>query len=291
MGPVIAPSQPPDNHVHSQFSWDTGPRASMMGACERATRLGLPSIAFTEHFDLTPWYVPRDALDMFPREGARYLDSSSTFHAPPVDFDGYFESIDRCRQRFSGLRILTGIEIGEAHWFPEVVGELLSGGRFERVLGSLHSVRVDGSPRAIDEWFHTARVSGEVEAAAVRDYLTEARLMVEGSDGFEVFAHIDYLVRQIRRTGRRHDPREFEAEYRETLAALATSGRVLEINTRLPLDPLVVEWWHQVGGQAVSFGSDAHTPGAVGRGFTEAAAVAEAAGFRPQLDPRDYWRR
>jgi histidinol-phosphatase (PHP family) len=44
---------PPDNHVHSQWSHDTGPRASMTAACERAVELGIPSVAFTEHLDFT----------------------------------------------------------------------------------------------------------------------------------------------------------------------------------------------------------------------------------------------
>jgi histidinol-phosphatase (PHP family) len=44
---------PPDNHVHSEFSWDTGPRASLLRACERAVEIGLPAIAFTEHLDFT----------------------------------------------------------------------------------------------------------------------------------------------------------------------------------------------------------------------------------------------
>jgi histidinol-phosphatase (PHP family) len=263
----------------------------MERSCARAVELGLPSVAFTEHLDLTPWFVPRDALDMFPREGARYIDASSTFHAPMIDLDGYFESIERCRARYPELRILSGIEIGEAHWFPDVVAELLAGGRFERVLGSLHSVEVDGAPRAIDEWFHTAHIDGEAEARAVRAYLAEARMMLDTDAGFEVFAHIDYVVRQIRAVGRVHDPRDFEPEYREALTALARSGRVLEINTRLPLDPVIVKWWHEGGGSAVSFGSDAHRPAAVGNGFAMAADVAEAAGFRPQDDPRAFWRR
>lgn len=62
-------------------------------------------------------------------------------------------------------------------------------------------------------------------------------------------------------------------------------------NTRIGLDPLIVEWWHQAGGQAESFGSDAHSGSAVGHGFTEAAAMAEGIGFRPQADPHDFRRR
>lgn len=87
------------------------------------------------------------------------------------------------------------------------------------------------------------------------------------------------------------NPHEFEGEYRETLQALARSDRVLEINTRIGLDLLIVQWWHDAGGQAVSFGSDAHTPAAVGHGFSEAAAMAEAIGFRPQTDPHAFWKQ
>jgi hypothetical protein len=43
-----------DCHVHSQFSYDA-PDGSMESSCERAVRLGVPAIAFTEHAD----YVPR----------------------------------------------------------------------------------------------------------------------------------------------------------------------------------------------------------------------------------------
>ena len=85
-------------------------------------------------------------------------------------------------------------------------------------------------------------------------------------------------------TGRGH-------RLRQTLTALARSGRVLEINTRLPLDPLIVRWWHEVGGAAVSFGSDAHTGARVAHGFEQAMVVAEAAGFRPTHDRFDLWRR
>ncbi len=114
--------------------------------------------------------------------------------------------------------------------------------------------------------------------------------MIESDGDFQVFAHIDYLTRQISAADRKHDPTEFEEEYRETLRALAQSERVLEINTRIPLDAIIVQWWHEVGGQAVSFGSDAHTPGAVGHGFVDASAMAESIGFKRQADPYDFWR-
>jgi histidinol phosphatase-like PHP family hydrolase len=87
------------------------------------------------------------------------------------------------------------------------------------------------------------------------------------------------------------DPADFEEEYRAVLRALARSGRALEISTRLPARPEIVRWWHEAGGEAVSFGSDAHQPPVVARGFQEAAAIVEAQGFGPGRDPHDFWRR
>lgn len=263
----------------------------MLDTCARAVEIGLPSVAFTEHLDLTPWFVPTDALEMFPRIGAEYVEADSTYRTPAFDADAYLEMVDRCRAAFPSLRILTGLEIGEPHWSPRIVADLLAGGQFDRVLGSLHSLRIEGQARVLDEWFFADGIAGDREAMAVRAYLAEAQAMAGSDSRFEVFAHVDYLIRQIRAAGRDHDPRPFEGEYREMLTTLARSGRVLELNTKLPLDRRILAWWYDVGGPAVSFGSDAHTPPAVGHGFADASAMAEAVGFMPQADPRDFWRR
>ena len=61
-----------------------------------------------------------------------------------MDVDGYLASIERCRARFPELRILSGIEAGEPHHFQGSVAAVLKQGRFDRVLGSLHSIVHDG---------------------------------------------------------------------------------------------------------------------------------------------------
>ena len=53
----------------------------------------------------------------------------------------------------------------------------------------------------------------------------------------------------------------------------------------------LVRWFGDEGGEAISFGSDAHTPTAVGQRFDLAVDVVEAAGFRPGRDRFDFWRR
>jgi histidinol-phosphatase (PHP family) len=90
----------------------------------------------------------------------------------------------------------------------------------------------------------------------------------------------------------RYVEKDFEEEYREVFRALAGTGRALEVNTSSPLASAdQVRWFREEGGDAVSFGSDAHQPGRVGDKFDLAVDVVEAAGFRPGTDRFDFWRR
>ena len=43
----MLPELPADNHVHSQWSYDTFGRTSMVAECRRAVELGVPAVAFT----------------------------------------------------------------------------------------------------------------------------------------------------------------------------------------------------------------------------------------------------
>jgi histidinol-phosphatase (PHP family) len=63
------------------------------------------------------------------------------------------------------------------------------------------------------------------------------------------------------------------------------------VNTVVPLPAAIVRWWYQAGGDALTFGSDAHEPSAVAKDFKHAAAMAEAAGFHPGRHPHEPWRR
>jgi histidinol-phosphatase (PHP family) len=154
------------------------------------------------------------------------------------------------------------------------------------VLGSQHTVPFEGRAWPVDGLF--GRVPPD---ELIRTYLGEVLRLVEGSDDFAVLAHIDYPVRRWPVGGDPFDPSAFEDELRTVLRALARSGRALELNTRVPLAPTVVAWWHEEGGTGLTFGSDAHSPEKVGLGLAEATAVAAAAGFAPGPTPVDPWRR
>ncbi|MEV0268227.1 PHP domain-containing protein [Hamadaea sp. NPDC050747] len=276
---------PTDGHVHSEWSWDA-PDGAMEQTCAQAVALGLPAIAFTEHVDHTKWTVDPGELDPFPGLKA-HLDADDRVVPPAFDALGYLESLDRCRSKFPGLRIISGVELGEPHRHRDQVARLLAVGEFERVLGSLHTIPWDDD-KASEPPFHLRRrPPGEV----LRDYLAELPTMIAQAAEFGVLAHIDYVVRYWPADAEPFDPHPFEDEFRHALRTLADSGRILEVNTRGPMNPEIVRWWHDEGGEAVGFGSDAHQPTGLAFQFAEAAAMVEALGFRPGRHPYEFWVR
>ena len=271
---------PADNHVHSEWSYDTTDQASMTGACERALDVGVPAIAFTEHLDFTRWGAddPGRAAGLEPRYPSRIA---------PLDVTGYLAAIEECRQRFPNLRILSGIETGEPHLFAASADAVAAGQPFDRILGSLHAVPVRGRLAGLPAMFG---MFGPDEV--MRRYFGELVRLVHGSDLFQVLAHLDFPRRYWPPSAGRYEEKAFEDEYRAVLRALAESGRALEVNTKSPLVSVeLLGWWRDEGGRAVSFGSDAHQDWRVGDRFDVAVDVVEAAGFRPGRDRFDFWRR
>lgn len=260
----------------------------MEGACERARQIGLSSIAFTEHVDHTVWTASAAGLATLPPDHpvAVLADAAGQVSPPAFDVEGYLLSVERCREWFPDLRILSGLELGEPHWHPESVQQVLSYGEFDRVLGSLHCLP-DG-----DRFQEPSHLNGHRDPdEVVRTYLLEVANLVSRSETFSVLAHIDYPVRSWPAHLGPFDPTSFEEEFRHALRTTARSGKALEINTVVPLQERIVGWWHEEGGEAVSFGSDAHEPARIAYGFAEAVAMAEAAGFAPQPDPLALWHR
>jgi histidinol-phosphatase (PHP family) len=270
---------PADNHVHSQWSYDTFGRVSMVDECQRALDLGVPAVAFTEHLDFTA-YGPGDAI------AATGIKPGWWDATRPLDVTGYLASIDECRHRFPSLRILSGVEAGEPHLFAGSVRAVLAEGTFDRVLGSLHALPWEGRQ------INSSSLFGILPPADVmRWYLAEVAALIKGSEAFEILAHLDYPRRHWPASAGPYAESDFEEEYRAVLRALASSGRVLELNTYSPLASVtLLRWWREEGGAAVSFGSDAHVASRVADKFREAVEIAEAAGFGRGRDPADFWR-
>ena len=242
----------------------------MERSCQLAIELGLPGIAFTEHAEWTNVHEGQHS----------------------VDVAGYLDAVDRCRSKFRGLRILSGVELGEPHWYPRETAEVLAAGPLDQVLGSIHCIRFGGDLLDASQFRDHAGLDFQ---AAVREYFRETLAMVNSGQTFETLAHLDYPKRYWRDGEKPYREQDYEAEIRGILVAAAGTGRVLEVNTTrghtLCPDISVVRWWREVGGQAVQYASDAHNPDKVAAGFKVATQMVEAAGFKPAKDPMALWRR
>lgn len=282
-------SLPADSHVHSEFSWDTGgpdstARGTMRATCARAVEIGLPALFFTEHLALEDaWFTnPED----FAAHERHLVGEDGVVAVPRFDVDGYLEEIDRCRAAFPELTIGTGLEFGQPGLRTDAARAQLDLTAFDRIIGSLHTLEL-GDHRVEPNTMFRRLPADDV----IRRYLAEVPSVVAADGPHEVVTHIDYAVRYWPEEDEGpFDPRPLEEELRGAMRAIAASGRALEINTRR-LRPWIPQWWAEEGGEAVSFGSDSHTPLALAANFPEAMALADWAGFRPGRDPRELWRR
>lgn len=202
-----------DSHVHSEWSWDTGgpdsdAQGTMERTCERAVRIGLPALIFTEHLDFDDRWSA-DIQD-FPPAAHPYINSAGYLTAPPLDVDGYFGAIEQCRHQFPELTILSGVEFGQPHLFEDAARALVDLDRFDRINGSLHTVQI-GQDRAEPVTLYRLWEPEDVISA----YLDEVPKMIAGSEVFEVFTHIDYAARHwpTAEAGP-FDPKQFEDGFR-----------------------------------------------------------------------------
>ncbi len=246
-----------DNHTHTHFSSDA--HASMAEMAEAALRAGLSGIAFTDHVE----WMPRD-------KATGYLSPTA-----------YFAELDKIRMCYGDrLHVLSGVEVGSPHRFPEEAQSFLEAWPWDIVLGSLHWV---GDAAG---WDILAFLGGIDEA--YRRYFAELVDLAANGE-YDVLAHFDLVQRnswQVRKAAMIALD-DYADEIRAALKHVVTRGKGLEINTsgwaaRLP-DPLpgaqVLRWYRELGGEILVVGSDAHIPIRVGQNLERAAALAQSVGF------------
>lgn len=253
-----------DNHTHSLFSADS--RMEIRQAIAEARRQGLGGLAFTDHFDFD---VPEGVI---------------AFEFDPAEQQ---EAI-RDAAHGSGFRVCRGIEIGLQPQSFAKIRELLSRHRFDQIIASVHFV--EGK-----DPYHGNYYIGKDFREAYRIYLEDILRCIRGMDDFDILGHYDYIARYAPypESVRYADfPDQFDA----ILRFLAENGKSLELNTKTyylkpdgsPVpDPAVYRRFRELGGEAISLGSDAHKTEHIGHRFREFAALAREWGFRHTVSYRD----
>lgn len=245
-----------DYHVHTRFSLDSDAR--MAAACQAAIAAGIHEIAFTDH------------LDFGPDDSHGYFRSRE-----------YLAAIEQCRLRCGDqLVVRAGVEVGESHLFGKQASEVIDEEAFDVILGSAHYA--DGMRAAWREDFFQQPLREAYES-----YFKQVVGLAAGGD-YDVLAHVDLVKRDARKFGKEYDgPEPYGDMIRTALRSIVERGRGIELNTS-PLrrgqpEPCpslqILRWYHELGGEVLTIGSDAHSPAAVGADLDVAIDMAQSVGF------------
>lgn len=267
-----------DNHTHSQFSFDGRSTIEKTAASARAKGLG--GICFTDHWD---YYVPSSktsASHLTPEPSTTDAKGLETF-----DIKAQQAEIDRVSTLCgdSGFSILKGAEIGLGIRNREHIRTLLSLHSFDEVLVSVHYLE-DTDPYL--GGYYPGKTWREAYGGYLETLYTEALWVKD----FDVLGHFDYICRYAPYPEASLTYRDYPDLWDAILKMLADGGKALEINTktyqaykggRTPeLDPEILQRFKDLGGEAVSLGSDAHEAGRVGDKFAFFSDFIKACGIR-----------
>lgn len=248
-----------DTHMHSQYSGDsTAPLEDMITA---AIQKNLGGICFTDHLDMD------------------YPDDPETFL---LDLPNYTASVLSLQEKYKEkLPIRYGLELGLQPHLAALHTDILSHYPFDFVIGSSHVVH------GVDPYFppfwekHT-------EEEGYQEYFESILENINAFDGFDVYGHIDYVVRY----GPNKNANYTYAKYKDVIDAilklLIEKGKGIEINTGgfkyglghpNPTEEILARY-HELGGEIITVGADAHKPEHVAFDFEKVTPILLEAGFR-----------
>jgi histidinol-phosphatase (PHP family) len=266
VGPAVDRDLPLDSHLHTDLSPDS--RVPIDVYCAAAVERRIPEIAITDHVDFDPRY---------PAYGyASYEDRERVVR----------EAAERWAER--GVAVRFGVEITYEHAREAEIRDHLRTHAYDFVIGSVHIG--PQSPYGKD------RVAGWAAGRSIADvvapYFNEVR---DGARSglFDTLGHIDFVKRYLHPHFQAADFAAAPELYEPILRALVESGTALEVNTSgLRQSPgetypstAIVRRFRELGGQAVTAGSDAHLGESFAFGLAAGYRAAELAGF-PELSFR-----
>lgn len=259
-----------DNHNHSQFSFD-GHRTTVEKSARAAFSKGLAGMSFSDHCDL---YTP-------PMKAAYENMVPEVF-----DIEEQQAEITRVQTLLLSegcpFKILKGIEIGLQENCRDGIRDLMAKHSFDSVIASVHYLdNTDpywGGYYEDKDW-----------KEAYGHYLETIYNEMTWLKDFDIMGHLDYVTRYAPYPKASIYYKDFPDILDSMLKYLADEGKAFEINTktyqdyhgRIPeLDPNILLRYKELGGEAISLGSDSHDPERPGENFQLFADFVQSLGFK-----------
>ncbi|MBU1142807.1 MAG: histidinol-phosphatase HisJ family protein, partial [Firmicutes bacterium] len=191
----------------------------------------------------------------------------------------YQKEIARVRIE-ENFNVYMGVEIGYQPHLNERMTNFLKSYPFDFVICSIHLG--DGLDFYNGDFF-----KGKTQAEAYRRYYEIVLHAVKSYDDYDVFGHLDYIIRYGGYENRTYQLKDYAEILDEILMTIIKKGKGLEINTsgiRYGLGVLhpgidLLKRYKELGGKIITFGSDTHKIKDYYDGFEEAKKMLLEAGF------------
>lgn len=263
-----------DCHTHSTNSFDgyDAPEAMLLSAMEK----GLSAYALTDHCEINRWFpyahYDHEHTEFFPQDTFDFAHS----------FEHAMEDNLRLKEKYRGrIAFINGIELGQAQFDFGLARAIAADSRLDFVIGSVHQVRgfddfafLDYTPNSADR--------------LLEQYFNEVyEVCREGI--FDVLGHLTYPLRYIEGSfGIKPDLSRYDDIVAESFKEIISKGKGIELNTsglrqkygRPFPDIHYLKMYHDLGGEIISIGSDAHRTDDIAEGFSEGAELLSTAGFK-----------
>jgi histidinol-phosphatase (PHP family) len=251
---------PLDAHVHTDLSPDSAVPIDVYAAL--AVELGIAELAITDHVDFDPRDPAYEYASFEEREQAAR------------------EAAERWADR--GVAIRFGAELTFHTRWEADLRDHLAKYRYDFTIGSVHDWPGSPYPRSrVGSW-----VAGRSLDEVVAPYLDQVRAAAR-SGLFDTIGHLDVVKRYLHPHVLPADLAARPDLFEPVLQALVDSGTALEVNTSGLRHPAretyppaaIVERYHELGGQRVTAGSDAHRSDWLAWGLDEGYRILARADF------------
>ena len=248
-----------DMHMHSQFSGDSSAPLETMVLSAIEKKLG--GLCFTDHLDID-----------YPDDPELFL----------LDLPNYTAAVSALRDKYANtFPVRMGIELGLQPHLAKLHKDILSQYSFDFVIGSSHVVH--GFDPYYPKFYENRN-----EKSCYREYFESILENIQAFDGFDVYGHIDYVVRYGPTKNTNYCWQEYQEIIDEILRLLIQKGKGIEINTGgfkyglghpNPTEGILTRY-RELGGEIITLGADAHAPEHVGYDFHKIPDLLTESGFR-----------